>query len=58
MSDDEIWEMTVEIAQHYRLDPNTKTDRCTCGHKTGLGRMFSEHVAQILVTQGWRKSNA
>lgn len=49
------WDMTVEIAGHHRLDPQTSNDRCTCGHKSELGKLFSGHIARRLIEQGWRR---
>lgn len=49
-------ELANEIAMHHRLDPMTSQDRCTCGDKTPLGHMFTEHIAADLIRQGWRKS--
>ena len=54
-TEDQAWAMTLEIAQHQRIDPMTRTDRCTCGYKAELGRMFSHHIAKLIVNQGWRK---
>lgn len=53
--EDEIHAMAVEIGQHHRLDPMTSRDRCTCGYKSELGKLFSAHIAKQLVAQGWRK---
>lgn len=53
--EDQAWDLTLMLAQHHRLDPNTRNDRCTCGFKTALGRMFTEHIAKLIVRDGWRK---
>lgn len=57
MSDDEdhIHEMAVELAQHHRIDPMTSRDRCTCGYKAEIGKLFTAHIAKQLVAQGWGK---
>lgn len=55
MSEDDIHSMAMEIASHHRLDPMTRRDRCICGYETELGRLFTEHIAKFLVSQGWRK---
>lgn len=52
MNEDRVWEVTLIIAKHHRLDPMTKDDRCTCGHRTPLGKMFSEHVAREILESG------
>ena len=55
MSADQVRELALEIAGHHRIDPMTSRDRCTCGHKHELGKLVTEHIAQHLVDQGWRK---
>jgi hypothetical protein len=47
-------EATVErvsliMAEHHRLDPMTSKDRCTCGYKTQLGRLYTAHIARAIL---------
>lgn len=55
MSENDIHEMALEIAMHHRFDPMTSRDRCTCGYKTELGKLFTEHIAKQIVAQGWKR---
>lgn len=57
MSDtaDQVWALTIELAQHRRIDPMTSRDRCTCGYKAELGKLFTQHIAKMIVAQGWRQ---
>jgi hypothetical protein len=52
--DDTIHAMATEMAHHHRLDPMTSRDRCTCGYKTPLGRLFSTHVAGAVLARLWQ----
>lgn len=51
--DDDRHELALIIAQHHRLDPMGRNDRCTCGFVTPLGRLFSAHIAAEILAKGW-----
>lgn len=44
-----VLDLAMAMAQHHRIDPMTSDDRCTCGYKTPLGRLFTEHIADEMV---------
>lgn len=44
-----VEKVALVMAEHHRLDPMSPYDRCTCGHKTPLGKLYSAHIARDVI---------
>ena len=51
--DDGAHDLALLIANHHRLD--APGGKCTCGHETELGRLFSRHIADEAIAAGWHR---